>query len=185
LESREGRNVAVESRSGFILQHNVHVEVPSEARAQAVIASALESGFGDVVAVDHFCNRLEAARHEAQKKALEEARRKAGVFLEPLFGSAPPLINVHEKTTVIHPKDQYASFESAYVSRFQNARHDRSVPTIAAVRPKNTYLEGLIGAADVGPAILPMKPEISVVSTVKLYFASPAADRASETKKPR
>ncbi|MHB8972363.1 MAG: hypothetical protein ACYC3X_14045 [Pirellulaceae bacterium] len=51
------------------------------------------------------------------------------------------------------------------------------VPFIRAYRPRNTYYRGLNHDGDVQAAGLPMQPEISVVSTVRLYFESPAALR--------
>lgn len=48
-------------------------------------------------------------------------------------------------------------------------------PRIHAHRPKNTYYRGHIQGADIQPlGELPMH-EITVVSTVRLYYASPAA----------
>jgi hypothetical protein len=49
----------------------------------------------------------------------------------------------------------------------------RDISFIRAHRPQNTYYRGLRGDADKQPAALAMKPEISVVSTVRLYFESP------------
>ena len=42
-------------------------------------------------------------------------------------------------------------------------------------RLRNTYYRGLYADGDVQPRELPMTPEISVISTVRLYFKSPAA----------
>lgn len=42
-------------------------------------------------------------------------------------------------------------------------------------RPKNTYYRGFHSNGDIQPRDLPMKPGISVVSTVRLYFESSAA----------
>jgi hypothetical protein len=58
---------------------------------------------------------------------------------------------------------------------------------IHAYHPRHTYYRGLFSNSDVQPHDLPMKPEISVVSTVRLYFKSPASEdvkkkEASETQ---
>ena len=46
---------------------------------------------------------------------------------------------------------------------------------IRTFRPKNTYDRGLFSNSDIQPAELPMQSEISVVSTVKLFYESPVA----------
>ena len=51
----------------------------------------------------------------------------------------------------------------------------RDVAMIQADRPRNTYYRGLNTDGDIQPRELPMRPEISVISTVRLYFRSPAA----------
>jgi hypothetical protein len=52
------------------------------------------------------------------------------------------------------------------------------MPFIRASRPRNTYYRGLQSDGDIQPAGLPMRPEISVISTVRIYFQSPAALQA-------
>lgn len=184
MEKQQGRDVAVERRSGWILQHNVHVEVPDEPTAQSVIADATAVGVGDVVAVDHWHESLREVKVEAQAMALAEAQRKAKVFIGALFQKPPLPINFRESTEVVYPKDVYQSFENAYVSRY-GARYDSRTPRISAFRPKNTYYAGLYGPIDVQPAAMPMKPEISVVATVDLYYESPAAARRAAGGKPK
>ncbi|MAG55287.1 MAG: hypothetical protein CMJ83_03265 [Planctomycetes bacterium] len=184
VEKQSGRDVAVERRVSSILQHNVHVQIPSEARAQAVIARGLEAGFGDVIAVDHWSSELEKARADAQEKALAEAQRKARLLLDPLFTARPLPINIHEHTTVVYPKDLYRSVINAYESQFRNVSYSGRLPTMAVHRPKNTYLEGFFHPVDVRAGRLPMKPEISVVATIKIYYASPARQDASDPKTP-
>ena len=51
-----------------------------------------------------------------------------------------------------------------------------------STRPRNTYYRGLYTDGDMQPSELPMQPEISVISTVRLYFESPAAKRANQAK---
>jgi hypothetical protein len=62
------------------------------------------------------------------------------------------------------------------------ANFNRNVPFIHASRPRNTYYRGLYSDGDVQPRDLPMNPEISVVSTVRLYFKSPAASEHPRKK---
>jgi hypothetical protein len=49
-------------------------------------------------------------------------------------------------------------------------------------RPRNTYYRGLYMDGDIQASQLAMEPEISVVSTVRLYYESPAAARAKQTE---
>jgi hypothetical protein len=61
---------------------------------------------------------------------------------------------------------------------------NRNVPFIHASRPRNTYYRGLYSDGDIQPRDLPMNPEISVISTVRLYFKSPAAGEHKRKEKP-
>ena len=97
------------------------------------------------------------------------------------------MINVQEHTTVLYPESLYHSFtnvadETASVPAGGTAARCRSS---TAYRPRNTYYRGLYSDGDVQPRELPMNPEISVLSTVRLYFKSPAADARKETPSPK
>jgi hypothetical protein len=52
----------------------------------------------------------------------------------------------------------------------------RDVPFIRAPRPQNTYYRGLYVDGDIQSGELPMRPEISVISTVRIYYRSPAVE---------
>lgn len=180
IEKQEGREVAVEHLTGYRLQNNVHVKVATEAQAQQAIAAALAHDVTDVIAVDHWSDTLDQHKATAQERALAEARRKATLLLGALFETKPMPINVHEQTRVVYPKDSYESFENAYAGAIQQNYGRDNIPTIATFRPKNTYYQGFFAAADVQDAAMPMEPEISVVSTVKLYYAAPGRPQRSK-----
>ncbi len=93
------------------------------------------------------------------------------------------MINVQEHTTTRYPESLYQSFTNVAADAASGyaGPNRRDVPLIAAYRPRNTYYRGLYSDSDVGPRELPMNPEISVISTVRLYFKSPAADSRKET----
>ena len=59
------------------------------------------------------------------------------------------------------------------------------MPLVQLARPKNTYYRGNLPNADTQAAKLPMRSELSVVSTVKIYYESPAAEgyNAARAKK--
>ena len=112
---------------------------------------------------------------------MKAAKAKAESLLKPLFDKNLPLINLQEKTTVRYPDSMYSSFCR------QRGRHDdaelaREVALIHADRPRNTYYRGLNTDGDVQPRELPMRPEISVISTVRLYYRSPAWTAKTEAE---
>lgn len=184
VEKQEGRDVAVERLTGYRLQNNVHVEVATEAQAQQAIGAAFERGVTDVIAVDHWSDALDRHKVAAQERALAEAQRKARLLLA-VFDPQPLPINVHEATRVIYPKDSYQSFENAYTGAIEQRNWRENIPTIATFRPKNTYYQGFFEHADVQDAAMPMDPRISVVSTVKLYYAAPGRPTESDGKEKR
>ena len=49
------------------------------------------------------------------------------------------------------------------------------MPRFGAAKPKNTYYQGLLEETDVRGKGLPLRPRISVVSTVRLYYATPTS----------
>jgi len=57
IEDRHGKAVAVETRSGFRMQSNVHVEVPTEEKARDVLQTAFGLGVSDVIAFDYWALR--------------------------------------------------------------------------------------------------------------------------------
>ena len=82
-------------------------------------------------------------------------------------------VNLQTQTRTHFPESLYESFENAY-SESIDLPSRRNLPSIRAWRPKNTYYRGLQTDADATPAELPLKPEITVVSRVRLYYLSPA-----------
>ena len=86
------------------------------------------------------------------------------------------MINVQEQVEVHYPESLYHSFTNA-VDQEVIPDAWRNQTLIRAQRPKNTYYRGFYSDGDVQPRDLPMKPEISVVAIVRIYFESPAAAR--------
>jgi uncharacterized protein YggE len=177
-------NLMRERRAGFRMQSNVHLEVADDAGAMSALGVAFEHGVTDIIAFDYWSKELDSVKEQAREKALTAVRAKSDLMLKALFAEKPAVINVQEQTTVHYPASLYHSFT--------NTVNEEAVPTFArnynfirANRPKNTYYRGLFSDGDIQPRELPMKPEISVVSTVCLYFESPAAARRGkkETKK--
>jgi len=113
----------------------------------------------------------------ARVQALKAAQSKAEILLGAIFEKRPPAINVQEQTVVHYPDSLYHSFTHTYDEPVTPSFR-RVIPFIRAPRPCNTYYRGLVGDGDVQPRELPRSPEISVASTVRLYFESPAAKPA-------
>ncbi len=167
-------NLMRERRAGFRMQSNVHLKVADDTIAMTSLEAAFEQGVTDIIAFDYWSKELDSVKEQAREKALTAARGKSDSLLQALFAEKPPVINVQEQTTVQYPVSLYHSFT--------NTVNEEAIPTFArsynfirAYRPKNTYYRGLFSDGDIQPRELPMKPEISVVSTVRLYFESPAA----------
>jgi uncharacterized protein YggE len=176
MEKRGEENVGVEKKSGYRMQTNVHLAVAGDKEALAALGAAFEQGVTDIIAFDYWSKELDAIKEQAREKALAAARGKSDLILKTLFTDKPPVINVQEQTTVHYPDSLYHSFTNT-IDEDAIPSHWRSQTLIRAQRPKNTYYRGFYSNGDIQPRDLPMKPEISVVSTVRLYFESPAAAR--------
>ncbi len=98
---------------------------------------------------------------------------KAELLLGAMFDQPPRPLNVHESTRVVYPRSLYASFESNYAEQLSGRYYSGNLTRILATKPKNTYYRGLQEDADIQGEGLPLRPEISVVSTVRLYYATP------------
>lgn len=170
----------VEKKVGYRMQTNIHLAAHGEAEARGALAKALELGLTDIIAFDYWSKGLDKVKVNARAEALKSARSKADALLGVLFNERPPVINVQEQTTVRYPESLYHSFTNSYEGAITGGTR-RNVPHIHAYRPHNTYYRGLYTDGDVQPDQLPMTPEISVISTVRLYFKSPVAkDRKGE-----
>jgi uncharacterized protein YggE len=183
LEKRDNVEVGVEKKSGYRMQSNIHVAVPNSSQAEAVLAQAFSEGVTDIIAFDYWSRDLDAVKVQVRQEAVKAARAKVDALLGTLFSEKPPIINVQEKTTVRYPESMYASFRASN-EEVVNEDWRRNVTLIHAYRPRNTYYRGLSSDGDIQPRELPMRPEISVISTVRLYFKSPAAGTVKEESAP-
>ena len=183
IEKEGGRDIAVEHRVGYRLQSNLHVAVPSERQARAAVTEAFKLDITDVLAFDYWSKDLDRIKIQAQEKALAEAGRKSDLLLS-VFAERPAPINVHEATWVHLPHDMYRAFQTAYAAGYQGS-YRSNIPHISAFRPKNTYYHGFDERVDDGDPSLLMRPQISVVSSVILYFDSPRARRQDEGERKR
>lgn len=179
VENQQGAEVAVEHRAGYRMQTNLHLAVPDQVRAKAALRQAFQAGVTDIIAFDYWSKDLDAVQQQARQQALAAARGKADLLLQPLLAERPPAINVQEQTLVFYPASLYDSFANSFSEEMTPALR-RNMPQIRAPRPQNTYYRGLFGSRDLQPRDLPMKPEISVVSTVRLYFDSPASRKKDD-----
>lgn len=174
IETRAERKVNAEKQTGYKMQANLHVSVANDEAASAALHAAFEQGVTDIIAFDYFSPEIDAAKVRARQEAVEAAKGKADLLLA-LFGTKPPVINVQEETVVHRPESLYESFGNAVEGEIQNGWRDHNLPTFHAPRPKNTYYKGYQSSGDVTGSALPMRMEISVVSSVRIYYESPAA----------
>ncbi len=176
FEQSGGQEVAMEKNVGYRMQTNVHLAVQDEALAQRAVASAFQLGITDIIAFDYWSTKLDTAKQSAQKLALEAARCKAEQLLFSQTNQPLPLVNLQESTHVITPDQLYHSFANSYEQELDRPLR-RELPVVRAYRPQNTYYRGPQLAVDVQDTRLPMRPQISVVGQVRLYYESPAAKR--------
>jgi uncharacterized protein YggE len=179
-ENYDVGKVLVEKKIGYRMQTNVHLAVQNDAQAQAAINRAFEQGVTDIIAFDYWTKDLDELKAKARQQAIAAARAKADVLLA-VFPERPPVINVQERTTVHYPDSLYHTFSLREEDSVYGAWNS-NIPVIRAARPRQSYYRGLFSDGDIQPRDLPMKPEISVVSAVRLYYKSPANEGAKKEK---
>ena len=175
VEKLNGKDVAMEKKVGYIMQSNVHLAVKNDAEAMKMLDVAFTNDVTDIIGFDYWSKDLDQKKKEARALALKAAKEKAGVLLADLFEKQPPVINVREATHVQYPSTMYASFSNSSSGEYQTNYSRQNLPVIKLARPKNTYYRGNLPNADVQAKELPMRAKISVVSTVRIYYESPAA----------
>jgi uncharacterized protein YggE len=179
VQKQDNVEVGTERKAGFRMQTNVHLAATGESEAQAAINGAFQEGVTDIIAFDYWSRDLDEVKVAVRAQALQAAQSKADVLLGTIFEHRPPAINLQEQTLVHYPHSLYHSFSNTYEESVTPSFR-RDIPFIRAPRPRNTYYRGVVGDSDVQPRELPMSPEISVASTVRLYFQSPAAKPAEK-----
>ena len=170
----------MEKNAGYLMQTNLHVAVKNDAEAMKVINVAFDNDVADIIAFDYWSNELDALKVKTRALAVKAAREKSDVLLGALFEEKPAIINVQEATTLHYPESLYESFENTHDERYSSGFLSRDTPVIRTFRPKNTYYRGLYTDGDIQAKDLPMRSEISIVSTVRLYFESPVAKEFQE-----
>ncbi len=81
LEKQEGVDVAVESKSGYRMQTNIHLAAKTEAEAQAAIAVAFQHGVTDIIAFDYWSSELDEIKLAARNLSVEAGSGKAEMLL--------------------------------------------------------------------------------------------------------
>ena len=180
VEKRGTRDADVEKKSGFRMQTNIHLAVVNDASVKKALTLAFEQGVTDIIAFDYWSKELDEMKTTAREQAVKAARNKSDILLA-LFEDRPPLINVQEQTTIRYPESLYDSFVNTFDEELTPGRRDDQ-PSIRAYRPRNTYYRGVRTDSDIQGRELPTSPEIYLVSTVRMYFESPAAIRSSKGK---
>jgi uncharacterized protein YggE len=182
LEKHGKVEMGVERKVGYRMQSNIHLAVRNDIQAQAALNLAFEQGVTDIIGFDYWSKDLDSLKTKARQEAIQAARGKADMLLGALFAERPPIINVQEKTTVYYPESLYQTVSGREEDDPFEQNEEKKLPLLHAYRPQHTYYRGLYSDGDVQPRELPMHPEISVVSTVRLYFKSPASDRMKKVE---
>lgn len=177
IKEIESGKAAVETLMDYGMQSNLHIKVPDDALALSVIRAAFKLGVTDIIAFDYWSKELDTVKQNALAAAIEKANTKAKLVLGQTFGDMPTPINVEASTKLIMPDSLYQSFNNSF-SQTLTQHYRGNLPVITAFRPKNTYYKGHVDlSSDQQPDTVSMHCEISVVSTVKLFFASPVNER--------
>lgn len=173
VSERDGQQIRIQQRVGYRMQSNLHVSVKTEQEAMAAINRAFQAGVADIVTFDYWNSRLNEHKQAARDAAIQAAKQKAAMLLA-VFEEPPKAVNVQERTEVFFPNSLYRTFENVLEEETQYSSRWENLPMIKAYRPKMTFFHGLQSQSDIGPAGAAMRPEIAVVSTVRLYYQSPA-----------
>ena len=183
IEKIRDQEVAVEKKAGYLIQTNLHLAVKNDVEAMEAINLAFENDVADIIAFDYWSKELDEMKIKARAEAVKAAQEKSVTLLGALFEQKPSLINLQESTRVYYPESLYESFTNSNDAEYETSNSRRDIPVVRTFRPKNTYYRGLYPDGDVQSKELPMESEISIVSTVRLYFESPAAKERPTSKK--
>ena len=187
IEKIRDQDVAVEKKAGYLMQTNLHLAVKNDVKAMEAINLAFEKYVADIIAFDYWSKELDEMKIKARAEAVKAAQEKSVTLLGALFEQQPPLINLQESTRVYYPESLYESLYESFTNsndaEYETSYSRRDIPVLRTFRPKNTYYRGLYPDGDVQSKELPMQSEISIVSTVRLYFESPASKGRPTSKK--
>lgn len=176
-EELEGWSAARQQKLvGYRMQINLHVAVKTEADAMAAIDRAFKYGHAEIVTFDYWSSDLDQQQESVRASAVAAAKKKADTLLA-VFDERPRVINVQESTAIYFPHSLYKTYENKLEEELVDYGTNRP-PLIKAYRPKMTFLHGLASRADTRPKELLMRPEIAIVSTVRIYYRSPAEGQA-------
>ena len=165
------------------MQSNLHIKVPNDDLAMRAIRAAFKLNITDIIAFDYWSKELDAVKQKALEVAIEKAKSKAQLLLGQTFDDMPAPINVTSDTQIVMPESLYVSFDNSHSQTLTQGYNRGDLPVITAFRPKNTYYKGYIDkTADQQPDSVSLNCEISVVSSVKLIFASPVSQRLLATR---
>ena len=169
-ETELGNEKAIKQfQTGYQMQSNFHVLCQDEDQAMQIIDIAFANGISDIIAFDYWSSKLDQAKIEARKLALNSAKAKAASMFESLE-IQPRVVNVQEKTTVHKPAGLYRTFSNSNSTSVTVPRQWRDRMQVYAPRPKLTYLENLEAEKDIHTIKPAMRPEISVLSRVTTYY---------------
>lgn len=168
----EEENIRIQAHNGYRMQSNLYVAVDDEASAMRAIDAAFRHGLAEVVTFDYWTADLTEQKQKAMKAALKQAQEKADILLSVFGDEPPPIINIQEQKQVVFPRSLYHTYENVLEEDFLG-RYWEERARIKAYRPKMTFYQGVISQVDGIPAELPLRPEISIVSQVLIYYKSP------------
>lgn len=176
--------VLQEMLDGYRYQTNLHLKLPSEARAHEALDVAFGLNITNIIMFDYWHPKLKEKKLEAMKNAIRVAREKSNILLAAeLFPTRPKLINIRESSKTVFPINMYLTYDNEVEQTVVLPYRTRNdVARISAVRPRTTFYRGPSFEGDSLSPELPMMPEISIVSTVRLFFEAPRHSENRQTE---
>lgn len=181
-QSWNSYTVMAEVLKRYRLQTNLHVKLDGNPQAKKALDVAFSHNVTDIISFDYWSPELEKVKADALKKAIKVAKQKAEIVFDPeLFPERPKLVNFSESSGVVFPKQMYDTYVNT-IEQSMTAPYNwrQNVPRVQAARPSTSYYHGPKLTGDALSPELPIKPEISVIAKVRLYYESPFEDEDSK-----
>ena len=185
-EKKEKPKHRLEQPSFYRYQTNLHIKLDKKGQVNQLIDIATDYSITDFVAIDYWADNIDALKLKARKKAIQAAKEKSDLYLA-LFDERPRLVNLQEATRTTFPTALYRSYQAQASDPWRGyygfgggvfgptgQSENEPVKRIFYQRPPMVE-------ADVREKHMPLESEITVVSTVVLYYEAPATT-AKETK---
>ncbi|MEZ5940011.1 MAG: SIMPL domain-containing protein [Planctomycetaceae bacterium] len=167
VKIEDGRKLVEQNLAGYRTQYNLRALVDTKELAMKALDVAFQNDVTDVLTFDYWSSDLDNQLVLVRRQALAKANAKADLLFS-VFKTRPPILNISEHSETYYPHQLQATNDVVRGNTVPNQQ------PVELMRPQVTFFDGLNSQADFRPKTPVMQPEITVVSTVQLYFQSPA-----------